>query len=264
MQLQGNLVKMRAENDVPIRYYMHLDGNELSVNDWIGSTVDIQYLNQINCIRCGRVTKKSFGQGFCYPCFKTAPEASPCILKPELCRAHEGESRDMEWSKTHCLIDHYVYLSITSGLKVGVTRDNQIPTRWIDQGASQAVAIAQTPNRYLAGLIEVALKSHYADRTNWRNMLMNKSDPGIDLSNAKKEIYAYLPEHLQAYYINREIVYLEYPVGVYPVKVKSIGLEKTGDFKGVLKGVKGQYLIFDEGYVFNVRNHSGYLVELRV
>ena len=153
-----------------------------------GQEISMQYKGRINCLKCGRETKKSFAQGYCYPCFTTAPETEECVLRPELCRAHEGIARDMDYAKKHCLIEHVVYLSLTSGLKVGVTRNTQVPTRWIDQGAVKALELARTPNRYTAGLIEVALKSHIADKTNWRKMLSG-SDPGdMDLLKEKERL----------------------------------------------------------------------------
>jgi hypothetical protein len=170
----------------------------------------------------------------------------------------------MEWSKSHCLTDHYVYLAVSSGLKVGVTRASQLPTRWIDQGAARAVKIAKTPNRHLAGRIEVALKEFMADKTNWRNMLTNTIDEGVDLLREKARIPELLDEELAAFLTDDdEILELSYPVLEYPVKVKSMGLDKNPLLKGVLKGIKGQYLIFQEGKVMNVRNHSGYRITLR-
>ena len=131
--------------------------------------------------------KKTYMQGYCYPCFIESPKTSECILKPELCRAHEGEARDMEWAKEHCLQNQYVYLSLTSNLKVGVTRYTQIPTRWIDQGAHEALIFAKTPNRYTAGVIEKILSQHISDRTYWRRMLLGEY-PNLDLIDEKKKL----------------------------------------------------------------------------
>ena len=174
MVIEGNVRKMNAENKTPIQYSIVLSGKNTPINEHIGSSISLKWNGIINCVRCGNQTQKSFFQGFCYPCFINAPESSECILKPELCQAHEGISRDMEWAERHCLSDHYVYLSLTSGIKVGVTRHTQIPTRWIDQGAIKALKIAKTPNRYLAGVIEVALKKFVSDRTAWQRMLKNE------------------------------------------------------------------------------------------
>ena len=167
---------MNPEIGNPIQYSMILSDKILPINDYLDCNISLKWNGIINCVSCGKVTKKSFFQGFCYPCFISSPESSECILKPELCQAQEGISRDMEWSKKYCLSDHYVYLSLTSGVKVGVTRHSQIPTRWIDQGAIKALKIAKTPNRYLAGVIEVALKLFVSDRTSWQKMLKNEVD----------------------------------------------------------------------------------------
>lgn len=265
MENSGNLLKMKTsfERGV-VDYTLVLENKEINMNDLIGTPVSVEFEHQINCIKCGKVTPKSYGQGFCFPCFRSAPEADECILRPERCQAHLGISRDMEWSKSHCLTDHFVYLALSSGLKVGVTRATQIPTRWIDQGALKAVKIAKTPNRFLAGQIEVALKAFMADKTNWRNMLTNTIDEGVDLLKEKARIPELLDEELAAYLIDDDQMQeLNYPVQEYPIKVKSMGLDKNPSIKGILKGIKGQYLIFDEGRVMNVRNHSGYRVTLR-
>ncbi len=171
MVVQGNILKMQTVLNDPVSYYLPIGGNELYMNEMIGNNILLEYLGEIHCIRCGRKTSRSFFQGYCYPCYTSAPETEVCVLNPELCRAHLGEARDMEYAKGHCLIEHVVYLSITSGIKVGVTRNTQVPHRWIDQGAVMAIEMARTPNRYLAGLAEVSLKVYVGDKTNWRGML---------------------------------------------------------------------------------------------
>jgi len=263
MKFQGSLLKMSAELSSPVNYTLVLGTEKILMNPILGKHIKISYLNEINCIRCGRKTSKSFHQGYCYPCFMTAPETDDCILNPELCRAHEGISRDMEWSKNNCLQDHYVYLAISSGLKVGVTRKSQIPTRWIDQGASRAIKIAQTPNRFLAGIIEVDLKKYFADKTNWRNMLVNKIDTETQLIEQKSKARALIKKDLLKYFIDDDtITELNYPVIEYPQKVNSVSFDNNPVIEAILIGIKGQYLIFNDGTVFNVRKHNGYKVEL--
>ncbi|MFO7829031.1 MAG: DUF2797 domain-containing protein, partial [Bacteroidales bacterium] len=265
MKIEGTLLKMRTELNNPVDYYLSVGNNEIHMNELLDKDISIRFLGEIHCIRCGRLTKKSFHQGYCYPCYRTAPQTDDCILKPELCRAQEGISRDMEWSKEHCLQDHYVYLAVSSGLKVGATRNTQIPTRWIDQGASYAIKIAKTPNRYTAGLVEVDLKKQFADKTNWRNMLSNKVDQNINLEDQKKKALQGIKKDFQQYFIDDdEITSIEYPVIEFPEKVNSVNFDKEQEVSGKLKGIKGQYLIFDEGTVFNVRRHNGYEVELLV
>jgi hypothetical protein len=260
---KGILLKMHVEHAEEVSYTLTLGPDEIDMNSLLGKPVAFNYLGSIHCIRCGRVTKKSFAQGYCYPCFTTAPETSECVLRPELCRAHEGVSRDMEWSLDHCLQDHYVYLSLTSGLKVGVTRSSQVPTRWIDQGALKAIRLARTPNRYLAGRIEVALKAHMSDRTNWRNMLTGTLDEDIDLRREKARAAGLLDPDLSEYITDEDQVYeISYPVKEYPEKVKSIGFDRTMFIEATLTGIKGQYLMFDDGSVLNIRKHGGYLVAM--
>lgn len=253
---------MKSDLKDQVHYYLELGGEVLHMNELLGKEIDLHYLGKINCIRCGRETNRSFAQGYCYPCFTTAPETEECVLRPELCQAHEGIARDMDYAQDHCLIDHFVYLSLTSGIKVGVTRHHQIPVRWIDQGAVSAIKVAITPNRYIAGSIEVALKEILNDRTNWRNMLTHKIDLSIDLVKEKdRAIESLHPDFQSMATDDDEITWLEYPVLKYPTKVKSINLEKTPSISDTLTGIKGQYLIFDSGAVINLRKFGGYLIE---
>jgi hypothetical protein len=260
---QGILLKMQVRLKDPVEYVLTLGTEDIGMNALIGKTVTFQFMDTIHCIRCGRVTKKSFAQGYCYPCFTTAPETSECVLRPELCRAHEGISRDMKWSEEHCLQDHYVYLALSSGVKVGVTRSSQVPTRWIDQGAWKAICLARTPNRYLAGRIEVALKAHLSDKTNWRHMLTNKLEENVDLVGEKEKVSGFLDTELSQYIIpDLQVTEIHYPVLQYPDKVKSITFDRTRYLEAVLTGIKGQYLIFEDGSVLNIRKHGGYLVAM--
>lgn len=265
MIYEGNIIKMRVEYDSPISYYLPVGDKEIFMNSLLEKHVSIKYKGKINCIKCGRGTKTSFAQGYCYPCFISAPETEECVIRPELCRAHEGIARDMEFAKGHCLIDHIVYIAGSSDIKVGVTRQTQVPTRWIDQGAKYAIKLAITPNRYLAGLIEVSLKDIFRDKTNWRYMLTNKIPEDISLVDEKNKAKFSMPETLKQYIIDDdEIFSFNYPVKEYPAKVKSISLEKSLEYTGELAGIKGQYLIFKDGNVLNIRKHGGYLVRLEV
>ena len=265
MRYNGTLLKMETKLANPIVYELPIGDELVYMNPLIGKYIAFKWLKEIYCVVCGRKTNKSFAQGFCYPCFLNAPETSECIFRPELCQAQDGIARDMDWSEAHCLQDHFVYLAISSGVKVGVTRSGQIPTRWIDQGAWQAIKLAKTPNRYIAGLIEVALKEHISDRTNWQRMLKNQLIEGVDLTVEKREMIAHLPSELQNYISEEnDITEINYPVNEYPEKVKSLSFDKLEEITGRLWGVKGQYLIFDDGTVLNMRKHTGYMVELEV
>jgi len=265
LKYTAHLHKMKTQLTAEtVEYRLKVDGEMFLLNELIGKSVAIRFTNQINCKRCGKWTKKSFAQGFCYPCFANAPENSPCIIKPELCEAHLGKGRDVEWEKEHHLQNHVVYLAVSSGLKVGVTRHDQVPTRWIDQGASQAIRLATVPYRQLAGRIEVILKKYVSDRTNWQRMLKNMVATDIDLIAKKQEMKALLPKDLQSYIAeNNDITTINYPVIDYPTKLKSLSFDKIEEVTGTLMGIKGQYLIFDGGRVMNIRKHAGYLVEWR-
>ena len=261
MQIEGNILKMRAELNSPVLYFMRIGDQEVAINSLLGKNISLEFKGQINCILCGKNTKTSFGQGFCYNCLQKAPEASESILRPELSKAHFGISRDMEWSEKNDLIDHYVYLAVSNEVKVGVTRSHQIPTRWIDQGASYAIKLAKTPNRHIAGIIEVFFKKYYTDKTNWRAMLQNKINKNIDLLAEKEKAISLLPLELQKYKdTTNDVVNIEYPVNMYPEKVKSVGFDKHSIIQGILSGIKGQYLIFKDQQVMNIRKHNGYYV----
>ncbi|NPA44430.1 MAG: DUF2797 domain-containing protein [Chlorobi bacterium] len=264
MEYNGNLLKMQVVvNNNLVEYSLILSDDKINMNKIIDKTLTIEWKNEINCIKCGNPTIKSFGQGYCFPCFASIPETAPCILHPELCEAHLGIARDLEWSKNNCLTTHVVYLALSSGLKVGVTRGSQVPTRWIDQGAVKTIKFAETPNRHLAGLIEIDLKKHMSDKTSWQKMLKNDIDFSINLLSGKNKAKQLLRSDLQKYITDDNTVFeFNYPVKAYPTKVKSINLEKEKTFTGKLVGIKGQYLIFENGFVINIRKYNGYKVSL--
>ncbi len=259
----GQLAKMETIQGNPVGYQLLINHQTININSLLGKDISIRFLNAIQCIYCGRKTEKSYFSGYCWPCFKTLPQTADCIFHPELCEAQNGMSRSMEWSEKFCLQPHVVYLALSSDIKVGVTRQTQIPTRWIDQGASQAIVLAETKNRFEAGIIEVALKKHLPDKTNWRIMLQNRSKEGIDLVKEKKRISALLSKaHAEKLSPNDQLYTFDYPVLRYPEKIKAIRLEKQAEIRSKLIGIKGQYLIFEDNSCINIRNHAGYTVEL--
>lgn len=237
---------------------------ELAMNPLIGESIFLRYEQEIHCIATGKKIKKTFGEGMSYEAFMTSPLAAPSIVRPELSRIHEGIAlRDFEWENAHHNQPHYVYLSRTGGVKVGVTRTTNKPSRWIDQGAVEAILVAETPYRQLAGVIEVALKEHFSDKTNWQQMLKNQITDRTPLLERKDEALShFLPEWEAFICDNDELTQIEYPVLEYPAKVKSVKLDTITEYKGILRGIKGQYLYFDDGSVLNVRSHAGYRVTL--
>ena len=263
MNYEGVLTKMKTENGSPIQYYLVFENDFLNVNQLLDKKVSINFL-KFQCLNCG-LEKKIYRQGFCYDCFYEIPQAADWIMKPELSTAHlDKEDRDLEYEKKVQLQPHIVYLANSSNVKVGVTRKTQVPTRWIDQGAHEAIEIVEEPNRYLAGITEVALKDHVADKTNWRNMLKNdiKDENLVEWRDNLKQ---YIPDEAQEYYIaNNAETNLEFPVLQYPTKLKSLNLQKTPFYEGILKGIKAQYLIFEDNTVFNVRGYEGYVVSISV
>jgi hypothetical protein len=246
-----------------VSYAWHGTDGLVELGPYIGRPFRVRATGILSCAVCGRRVKKFYGQGFCFPCLRDAPEASECIVRPELCRAHLGEGRDVSWEREHHDKEHVVYLSWTGGLKVGVTRATQVPVRWVDQGAVAAVAIARLPYRQLAGQIEVELKQHFSDRTNWRAMLRNVA-PSTELLNEARDkaISLLAPAHGDHVLPQAEVTVLHYPVVHWPPKVVSVQLERAPLVEGRLAGIKGQYLIWEDGRVLNVRNHTGYHVEV--
>lgn len=262
MTYEGVLTKMQTEYSNPIQYYLVFETNFLSVNQLLGKLIEINFIGY-KCLNCNK-NKKIFRQGHCYDCFMSSPSVGDWIMKPELSKAHLNiEDRDLEYEKRAQLQPHIVYLALSSEVKVGVTKGTQVPTRWIDQGAIKAIPIVEVPNRYLAGITEVALKNQYADKTNWQKMLKNDV-PDVNLFSEKASLKYLIPKEVQEFYnpIEENVFELHYPVLEYPTKVTSLNLDKTPNFSGRLTGIKGQYLIFEDGTVFNVRTFEGYVVNI--
>lgn len=259
---QGVLTKMRTEWNSPVQYYLVFPDSFLHVNNLLGKKVQIT-LTGYECLSCHQ-PKEIFRQGFCKSCFFETPSAGEWIMKPELSQAHLGiEDRDLAFEQKVQLQPHVVYFAVSSGLKVGVTRKTQVPTRWIDQGAHQALPIVEVPNRYLAGITEVALKEYFNDKTNWRIMLQNQGEQ-LDLVHEREACLSKLPAEVQPYVVSDKDLEINYPVRRFPEKVKSLNLSKSNAFMGVLKGIKGQYWIFEDDTVWNVRAHEGHVVSIAV
>tara|TARA_R110000850_G_scaffold229434_5_gene354287 strand:+ start:278 stop:1045 length:768 start_codon:yes stop_codon:yes gene_type:complete len=254
---------MQTENGSPIQYYLVFENDFLNVNQLLNKKVSINFL-RYQCLNCG-LQKKIYRQGFCYDCFYEIPQAADWIMNPELSKAHLGiEDRDLAYEEKVQIQPHVVYLANSSSVKVGVTRKSQIPTRWIDQGAHEAIEIVEVPNRYLAGITEVALKEHVSDKTNWRTMLKNEIKDE-DLVEWRNKLKQFIPAEAAEYYLeNNAETNLQFPVLKYPEKPKSLNLDKNPFYEGILKGIKGQYLIFDDDTVFNIRGNEGYVVSISV
>lgn len=256
------LQKMLTSHESPVAYFLATTEQNLALNPLIGQKITLQYTGLIFCSNCQKKTNKSFGEGFCYTCFMSAAGASPCILRPELCQAHLGLGRDPIFEEKNHNQPHLVYLAQTDQLKVGITRKTQMPTRWIDQGAAAAIVLAEVPNRYLSGVLEVALKDQFSDKTNWQQMLKNSAYEGPDLIDIKWELEEYLPADLTQYWTDDQTVWdFEYPVLRYPDKVKSLSLDTNPRIEGILSGIRGQYLYLDEQFVLNIRKHTGYQIK---
>lgn len=272
VDVAGRLRKMPAAADSPVSYSLLLGETRVPLNELVGYPLRLDFDGLIRCINCDRKTNKSFSQGYCFPCFKKLAACDTCIMSPEKCHYHAGTCREPEWGETHCMIEHVVYLANSSGLKVGITRGTQVPTRWIDQGAVDAIPMIRVATRQLAGFVEVACKQHVADRTNWRTMLKGEA-PEMDLHQERDRLLAVIGDDLAALQaehgktairpVREDGLALSYPVKVWPEKVKTHNLDKASTAEGVLQGIKGQYLILDTG-VINIRKYTGYEVRFRV
>ena len=259
---KGTLKKMITELNSPIHYFLEMESGCVHVNQCIGKHITISHIGS-QCLNCSQELP-IFRQGFCKSCFFETPAAGDWIMRPELSKAHLGEAdRDLEYEKKMQLQPHILYLALSSHLKVGVTRKSQVPTRWIDQGAHEALVLLEVPNRYLAGVGEVALKEHFSDKTNWRKMLQNESEPIVweeafhmDLDQLPKDLKPYMKT-------TAALEKFEFPVQSYPTKVASLNLTKTPLYEGKLMGIRGQYLLFEDQTVFNVRSNEGQRVKLR-
>lgn len=275
----SHLRKMKHKLDPSnlVQYRLVCSDHEEDLNQYIGKKITIRFQDQINCIECGREINKSFNQGYCFPCLQNLAECDICIVKPELCHFDKGTCRDDEFAQEHCNILHSIYLSLTSAMKIGITRQHCELSRWIDQGASQALRLISVKRRYHAGLIEVELAKNMPDKTNWQKMLKNESEYK-DLQEEKKILLEKISTLIRSATFVEDLTYIledqeilgtqratiqeiKYPVLEYPQKVKSFNLDKDPLVEGTLLGIKGQYLILDTG-VINLRKYAGYLVSI--
>jgi hypothetical protein len=262
---------MKTELGNPVTYRLPVGETGLELNSRIGQHLKFRYSGKIFCVHCHKKTAKSFNQGYCYPCFIRLAQCDMCIMKPETCHFAAGTCREPEWGLSFCFQPHVVYLANSSGVKVGITRKTQIPTRWIDQGAVQALPIFEAESRYVSGLVEVALAEHVSDKTSWQQMLKNhvvtldlpalRDDLLTKCSDKLTGIRQEFGEHALNYLADEHSLDIHYPVLQYPSKVKSFNLDTNPEVSGVLQGIKGQYLIFDSG-VINIRKFAGYEVEV--
>ncbi len=284
----GNISKMRVEavpqnnkapnvnginNSFTPKYALPIGEDFVPMNELIGKHLEITYAGEINCVNCERKTKKSFNQGYCFPCMRSLARCDTCIIKPELCHYEAGTCREPKWGEDNCQQDHFVYLANTGQVKVGITRfvKGDVSSRWFDQGASQALAIYRVKNRLLSGLVEVEVAKHIADKTNWRTMLKGEPTP-LDLIQMQAKVYELVRDHVAKLRNEHGIqaiqetsmtpINIDYPVSQYPEKIKSINLDKELHFEGTLLGIKGQYLMLDGNRVINMRKYTGYDISL--
>lgn len=264
---RGSLSKMAARLGAPVQYAFRLGEEEVPVNPLIGKTVRLQYLGAIHCSHCGRKTKTSFSQGYCYPCMSKLAQCDLCIMSPERCHYDAGTCREPSWGEQFCMTDHVVYLANSSGVKVGITRATQVPTRWLDQGASQALPILRVSTRQQSGFVEDLLRTQVADKTNWRALLKSHAAP-VDLKAIRQQLFDTCADGLttlqQRFGLqaiqplhDAEPLDITYPIEAYPAKITSFNLDKDPLAEGTLLGIKGQYLMFDTG-VINIRKYTAY------
>jgi hypothetical protein len=264
IRIKGFLRELHHKPADTVEYVFTTHDGALSMSDWLGRTVDIRVTGNKKCIHCGRSVKKLYQNGYCFPCVTTLAECDLCIVKPHECHFHEGTCRDEQFGQTHCMIPHYVYLAYSSTVKVGLTRKGRQFTRWVDQGASRAILLAEVPTRKLAGELEMEIAKALPDKTDWRKMLRDTGDEEVDLLSVKREVVERLPEYYVQYVLHEEqqVHRFRYPRTTgFEVNLKSISLDKHPQVHGVLHGMKGQYLMLDTG-VLNIKKHAGYEIEL--
>lgn len=276
-EYNGNLTKMSASanQDSSVNYVLHLDDHSIDMNALIGHTITLTHHNAIYCHHCHKKTNKSFNQGYCYRCFTTLAQCDSCIIKPEKCHYAANTCRDPAWGEANCFSEHFVYLANTGTIKIGITRhvSDAISSRWLDQGATQAIVVMRVPDRLVSGLVETIFKQHIGDKTNWRAMLKGQPE-NVDLVSMRDELLQKVDAELNQLASDKGLtsfavaksdsVNIHYPVITYPNKITSINLDKTPTFTGKLLGIKGQYLLLDDDRVINIRKYGGYNVTLNV
>ncbi len=268
--MKGTISKLKSSLSQPIQYQLPIGEQLLDLNPLIGKQLTLTFTGNIFCSHCSKKTKKSYSQGHCFVCMRKLASCDMCMMKPETCHYDQGTCREPQWGEQNCMIPHTVYLANTSGLKVGITR--QVPTRWVDQGATQALPIFRVQTRHQSGLVEIALAEYIADKTNWRNMLKG-SNENIDLKEKAQELIPLIQTKLDELteifgtnaieILNEDVIDLTFPVTDYPTKISSFNFDKNPEVTGVLQGIKGQYLIFDTG-VINIRKFTSYEIEVEI
>ncbi len=271
INLSGNIKKMQVRLNQPVSYRLSFGDETVSMNELINKKISLEFSGKINCVYCGRNTKTSFNQGYCYPCFQKLAQCDSCIISPEKCHYDSGTCREPLWGEEFCMQDHIVYLANSSGVKVGITRASQVPTRWIDQGAVQALPVFRVRTRQQSGFLELLFKQHISDKTNWRAMLKGETEE-LDLDMHRQQLLTECAEdikglqdrfgiHAISVLTGMRTVAIDYPVENYPSKISSLSFDKEQKIEGILQGIKGQYLIFDIG-VLNIRKFGGYEISL--
>ncbi len=271
MKTTGQVQKLVARNDSPVSYSMPLGDTQVPLGPLFGKAIALRLTGKVICVHCGRNSNKSFNQGYCYQCFQKLAQCDSCIIAPERCHYDAGTCREPVWGDHFCMQDHVVYFANSSGLKVGITRASQLPTRWLDQGATQGLAVIRTRSRQQAGFCEAMFREHVTDRTNWRSMLSGNQE-AVDLAAERDRLLNLCASQLQqlqtrfgihaiSVLTGVEPLTITYPVQRYPDKIASLELEQDAGIAGTLLGIKGQYLILDSG-VINIRKYTGYELEL--
>ncbi|MCL6442825.1 MAG: DUF2797 domain-containing protein [Alicyclobacillus sp.] len=266
MCIRGHLIQLTHKVSYPIQYSLLLDAGEADLAACLGRDIRIEWLGQKSCIHCGKHVKKLYQNGYCFPCVTTLAECDLCIVKPHTCHFHLGTCRDETFAEEHCMIPHYVYLAVSSSVKVGLTRKGRERIRWIDQGASAATLIAEFPTRKAAGEFEMAVAEFLPDKTDWRRMLTSDSIPDVDLHEVKDMVMKRVDPVYQPYLLQdtTEVYHFSYPrTHGFQVVLKPLSLDKTPVITGRLQGMKGQYLLLDTG-VLNVKRWAGYEVQVSI
>lgn len=267
---EGVLEKLSVRPGMPAEYRMVLrsvqdEGAEaehsVDINALLGKQLRIEFDGHISCCHCARETRKSYGEGYCYRCFRTLARCDLCVLSPARCHYQQGTCREPAWGESFCMQPHVVYLANASGPKVGITRRDQQRTRWLDQGAVQGMLVAAAASRHLAGVLEATLARHVSDRTDWRAMVQAHA-PAVDLPGLRDRLRGLVPGlPAGVEWLDAPLETLEFPILRYPREPRRLRLQPGEAVTGRLVGAKGQYLLFDHG-VFSVRQHRAHHVRV--
>jgi len=233
----------------------------LHLNSYIGHTIVIDGPVYTRCLGCRSVYKKLYKRGYCYLCFNNLAVCDLCVLQPHRCHFHLNTCREPDWGIKHCFQPHYVYLSYTDKVKIGITRVHNLTTRMMHQGAIACLPVLLVPSRKIAGLIEISVKEHFSMTTAWKGML-NSRDVDADVLYASRDLFYREFDHNAYQHViptwYKDVIRISYPLSCdVTTSILQLPIHDR------LVGLKGMYMIFENG-VFNMRRLAGVTCEMTI